>query len=89
MTHQKAKALRNRILATGLHCTVPLGYGPKGYFARIFTNKGGELVPLDFKTYTAWEKYKKARDAKGMPRPRSPMEAMIDRACGITEAQYK
>ena len=84
MTLKEAKVLRNRIYSGGLHCTVPLGHGPCGYFARIITHEG----PRDFQSWTEYDQYRKERNAKRAAKlapPRSPIEHMIDRACGLID----
>jgi hypothetical protein len=88
-----ARALQAKIKAAGPHCIVPLGHGPAGYFCRIFTSEG----PRDFHGHCGWGTYHRAslkRRAKAheeyermlsqMRRPRSPIELMIDRACGLS-----
>lgn len=95
MTLKDAKKLRDEIREYGLHSIVPLGHGPDGYFARIFTNKGDR----DFRTRRAWLAYRRQSDKEQRERakliaryelayqlrsrPRSPIEIMIDRACGL------
>ena len=90
MTLTDARKLRDEIRAAGLHCIVPLGHGPDGYFARIFTDTG----PVDFPGLAPWrlwksERAKRVRESERRParlehgRPRSPLELMIDRACGL------
>ena len=89
MTLQEARTLRDEIRDAGLHCVVPLGFGPNGYFARIFG--GFPVAPKDFHDRQTWVEYKEASDkrrARDMARwnggrPRSPIEIMIDRACGL------
>ena len=87
-----AKALRDEIRAAGLHCIVPLGHGPDRYFARIF---GPRAKPTDFHTREAWHAFEEERGRQRRElvdqfnrfevprRPRSPIEIMIDRACGL------
>lgn len=88
-----ARVLQAKIKEAGLHCIVPLGHGPDGYFCRIFTDKGTK----DLASVRDWVKYRRAsmkRRAKAladyellmtqMRRPRSPIELMIDRACGLS-----
>lgn len=94
-----AKKLRDEIRAYGIHCIVPLGFKPDQYFARIFVWNGTATVPKDFATRRQWRVYRKVCDKErreraewvarhglgGWPgsRPRSPIELMIDRACGL------
>lgn len=90
MLLQDAKKLRDEIRRVGLHCIVPLKHGPDRYFARIFTVDG----PVDFRDRKGWLGYRKGyekRKREGeraarlltLPPPRSPLELMIDRACGL------
>src|SRR5687767_352939 len=91
MKLKQAKALRDEITAkTGAYCTVPLKHGPDKYFARIFrwSEEFKATLPVDFESRTAWlldfrtqEQIKLARQLKS--RPRSPIEILIDRACGV------
>lgn len=95
MTLQDAKALRTTIKASGYHCIVPLGHGPRRYFARIF---GHGTQVIDFRSVAAFKRFDvKAqlerkrivqfyREHVARPLPaRSGMEIMIDRACGVTK----
>lgn len=87
MNLDEARKLRDTIREAGLHCTVPLGPPRSCYYAKIFTNAGELRLygPAD------WDRYVRERDAKriqNMPRPKSPIDAMIDAACGITETNY-
>jgi len=89
MTLKHAKFLRNLIIRDGIHCIVPLGHGPDKYFARIFTANG----PRDFhgpQDYRDYEIEKQEREherrmaiKKMEAKHRSPIEIMIDRACGL------
>jgi hypothetical protein len=88
MTLKVAKTLREEIRRTGIHCVVPLGFAPDGYFARIFTSDG----PLDFYDRGTFRKYKadlivsrraKRRTDVRLARPRSPIDILIDRSCGL------
>lgn len=46
MTFKDARALAKRIETEyGAYCTVPYGFGPDGYFARIFTSIRFEYDP--------------------------------------------
>ena len=92
MTLAEAKKLRDEIRVY-CFCTVPLGYGPSDYFARIFSSRGVQsgARAVDFHSREAWLAWKKQADAQDKlkrrcrcPRPRSPIEAMIDRACGLS-----
>lgn len=92
MTLAEARALRDEIREHGLHCVVPLGYGPVGYSARIYSGRGGgPAMPVDFSSRSAWRAWKDERERREqlrLSRPRSPIEAMIDQACGINPGDY-
>ena len=82
MTPKEARALRDEIKAEGLHCVIPRG----GQLPRIFAAK-----PIDFATRKEWIEYRDARRKREMIRERllsrrSPLDKMIDEACGITWA---
>jgi hypothetical protein len=80
MTLKQARALRDTIRDRGIHCTVPLGNGPAGYFARIWGINGQR----DFRSLAEWREYDRERLSRKLAsRPRSPIELMIDRACGL------
>lgn len=93
MTYKQAKKLRDLIRADGIHCIIPVGQVGKGHVARIFT-KGG---PRDFRSVRGYRTYCTIRDGERalveqwiqqqegfLRQPRSPIEAMIDKACGLT-----
>lgn len=85
-----ARMLQREIREAGYHCVVPLGNGPDGYFARIFGK-----TPIDFHTRQDFRKHhamrlrqqrRAIRDYRKMRTGRrtlSPIEIMIDRACGL------
>lgn len=90
MTKQQAIKLRDEIKADGVHCTIPRG----GTLPRIFTTAG----EVSFASRKEWLAYKRKRDKQVaesirigesldrrgfLPPPRSPIELMIDKACGI------
>jgi hypothetical protein len=90
MTLSEARALRDLIRTDGPFCTVPLGNGPDGYFARIFTSHGSEsgaAIAKDFRSESEYRDYVAERDqakAKRFIRPAaSPIEMLIDSACGL------
>lgn len=93
MTLADAKALRDMIRAAGLACTVPLGHGPTGYFARIWSaREGNPGQPVDFRSEGEWLAWKRRADEEDrkaelrrqlLSRPRSPLDVLIDRACGL------
>ncbi len=89
-----ARALAHEIQATGPACTVPYGYGPDGYFARIWTARGcvSGRRPVDFidrKGWDVWREWWATQDAEEgkalavLPKKRSTLDILIDRACGI------
>lgn len=95
MTLKDAKLLRDKIKATGPWTTVPLGHGPDGYFVRIITDRG----PKEFRSWRAYRAYRQSRmlerlDAEAAARraiftvPQSPIEIMIDQACGVTHTDH-
>jgi len=53
----EARALACEIQTTGPACTVPYGYGPDGYFARIWSARGcvTGTHPVDFIDRKGWE----------------------------------
>lgn len=96
MTLKDAKTLRDEI-QQHYHCIVPLGFRPDRYFTRIYTSDGnGGLAPIDFHARPEYRMFraKRLRDhrakmrmyeaaERALSRPRSPIELMIDRACGL------
>jgi hypothetical protein len=95
MNLKQAKLLRDEITeTTGAYCTVPLGYGPDGYFARIFRrlDTGGGVQPVDFGSREIWlidfseQQRKKAERMAAIERRlrRSPIEILIDQSCGYS-----
>lgn len=90
MTLKDAKALRDYIRSKGYHCIVPLGHGPAAYAPEI-------SGPRSFQTRAAFRAHHamrlrerrqalRAYLALVARRPalnRSPIEMMIDRACGL------
>lgn len=95
MELKAAKALRDEIKLAGYDCIVPLGYGPRGYFARIF---GATNKPRDFRTLRVFRRFRLKRKMEAERAQheyvklmlqqrypaRSPIEMMIDDACGIS-----
>lgn len=84
MRLSEARELRDEIRADGLHCVVPLGYGPDNYYPEIQTASGSKT----FVDRQAWLEYKEAPKRKGLSRPKNALDAMIDKACGISETDY-
>ena len=93
MTLTDARTLQQEIRTAHYGCIVPLGYGPHGYFCRIFGTG-----PIDFHTRQAFRTHhahrlresrnavRAARDRQqntSRLRGRPPIERMIDRACGL------
>ncbi len=96
MTLKNARALRDYIHAKGsVNCSVPLGFGPDGYFAtsRLRTGPHQWQSKQEFRNWQAKylrDRRKALRDYEQMMRqqqrrrsPRSPIEMMVDRACGL------
>lgn len=94
MTLKEAKELRDYIIATnGVNCTVPLGHGPDGYFPRSILRAGPHdwTSRQEFRNWHAKHLRERRRihrdyDAmmqRSVRRARSPLDLMIDRACGI------
>jgi hypothetical protein len=48
--YKEARDLAVRIQAEGPYCTVPKGFGPDGYFCRIFLG----ATELDLRTWDDW-----------------------------------
>ncbi len=95
MTLKDAKALRDKIRGDGHHSIVPLGYGPGMYFATIYTMltpMGRAANELRFYSEAAHRSYTemavRVRERRlrmiEPPRRRSPIEMMIDKACGLS-----
>jgi hypothetical protein len=96
MTLKEARALRDYIHSkNSINCTVPLGHGPDGYFPRSDMGAAG---PRDWKSkqeFRDWHAQYLRRQRKimreyhamlarqSMRRARSPIELMVDRACGL------
>jgi hypothetical protein len=97
MTLTNARKLQKEIQSKNYHCIVPLGYGPRRYFCRTFRTKNGQLVPFDFRSRATFRKHHAMRLRENRrimrfydkmmqqqrARLRSPLDAMIDRACGL------
>lgn len=91
MTLAEARSLRDEIRAIGLWSTVPASreYAPGRYFAQIWGVGGNQR----FTTREQWDEYRLGMIEREKERqkilhrllnpPRSPIEAMIDRACGL------
>lgn len=73
MNLKEAKKLRDEIGADGTYCTVPLGFGPAGYFCRIITSWkedcsdvdwGQPARKQDFHSRRQWLSWKKKTDKR-------------------------
>ena len=91
MTLREARELQAEIRDKwGYHCTVPLGWGPNGYWCQISTSVGSGrfMNRAEARKYRA-DSLRRHRNAmrelsKPLVRPaRSPIERMVDRACGL------
>lgn len=97
MKHKDARTLATYIReAIGCACTVPNGHGPDGYFARIWTSRTDDGTsqrqaperPKDFYSRADFEAWRAACERERgrqerRSRPRSPIDILIDRACGV------
>jgi hypothetical protein len=93
MKLKEARALRDEIRDDlGCYCAVPFGYPPDGYFARIWTvidSPDGALKERRFYSRDEWLAHKERRaelaaiTLKSIQPPRSPIEYLIDKACGL------
>lgn len=92
MTLKDARAFRAYIHSKcSVNCTVPLGLGPDGYFPRsvLSTGRHDWTSRAEFRTWLARnirERRRITRDYERMTRRRdirSPIERMIDTACGL------
>lgn len=89
MTMTEARELRDEIRDLGLWSTVPTGYGPNRYFAQLGNSTG--IVRLENRDQ--WEEYRRGMEEREKERqkilhsllnpPRSLIDAMIDKACGL------
>lgn len=88
MNLKDARILCNKIREWGAHCVVPTGFGPDGYWAEIQTSDFGQVT---FFSESDWSKYKSYREAaaamawKRQNGRLSPLEMMIDKACGYKD----
>lgn len=92
LSFQAAKKLRDEIRAK--HCHATLQRMREGYVVRIFSSRGCESGSreVDFYSVSEWRKWKKRADAEDakrelartIPPPRTPIEILIDRACGLS-----
>lgn len=86
MKLKNARELRDVIRADGTYCTVPNGHGPDRYFVSITTSiYGNPAREIRLVTIKEYERYKMDRfKLKLKSRPRSPIEYMVDKACGLS-----
>jgi hypothetical protein len=94
MTLKDAKALRDYIIdKSGVNCTVPLGHGPSNYFPMSVLGTGPHQWQSrqEFRDWWAGRLRERRntlrqydRLVRQRQRPRSPIEMMIDNACGLT-----
>lgn len=95
MTLKDARQLRDYVGSKcTVNCTVPLGFGPDGYFAVTVLRTGPHKWQsrAEFRTWLAGNirerreitrRYDEMIRRKNMPKARNPIELMIDRACGL------
>ena len=89
MTLREARELQAEIRDKwGYHCTVPLGWGPNGYWCQISTTVGDVRLKSrgEARKYRAdsLRRHRKAlRDLRPKRDTRTPLERMIDQACGV------
>ncbi len=96
-----ARKLRDEIRSRGIHCVVPLGQPTDDYYAAITISTGrGKAELLAFFSREEWLEYRiaylekelelaKAALAPMFQRPRHPIEALIDQACGVRDSKGK
>jgi hypothetical protein len=87
----QAKKLQRRIQADGIHCIVPLSKknrtpGVAGYYCRIFPMDGelNLMSEADYDDYVERRRKERLR-MELLSRPRSALDILIDRACGIQD----
>lgn len=87
MTLKEARSLQKQIHKWGYACTVPLGHGPDGYWCQVTQNQfRSEAEARRHHAKRLRERRKIMREYEAMSRrrdTRSPIERMIDQACGI------
>lgn len=95
MTLKEARELRDYIhTKNSINCTVPLGFGPDGYFPMSCMGTGQRFwkSKAEFRKWAADDLRKRRKIMKAYDemmlrravRPaRNPIELMIDRACGL------
>lgn len=95
MTLTDARQFRDYIHSkNSINCTVPLGFGPDGYFPCSIMKTGQRFWKsrAEFRKWAADDlrnSRRIMRDDNDMmwrrnkPKARSPIEIMVDRACGL------
>lgn len=88
MTLKDARSLQKQIHVWGYACTVPLGWGPDGYWCQISSRRFySEVEARAHHAMRLRERRKAMREYEAMLRPRrdtrSPIERMVDAACGV------
>lgn len=97
MTLTEARRVRDFFRSRRIHSIVPLGHGPDGYYAEIIASDIGERgyrkMPFgsmaEARSHVAmrlrWERAFKREclEFENRKPPRSPIDVMIDRACGL------
>lgn len=93
MTLKEARTFRDYIHSKcSVNCTVPLGLGPDGYFPRsvLSTGRHDWTSRAEFRHWLAGHlrdqrriQREYERSLRPIRRARSPIELMIDRACGL------
>lgn len=95
MTLKDARAFRDYIHSKySINCTVPLGFGPDGYFPMSVLSNGPHRWEsrAEFRNWLAVRLRENRRnlraylamEARRLRPARSPIELMVDRACGLT-----
>ena len=92
MKLKDARRLRDFLRGKGIRATVPLGYAPDGYGVVIVSRDEGRLrfdSPDDWNAYARRKNERERRlldewcERHNLRPARSPIEIMIDRACGL------
>lgn len=86
MKLKQARRLRDFLRKHGIKCTVPLGYADDGYFVQ-WCQYGTQMRFYSVEEYNAhvMEQHRRLQEFadRNVPRDtRSPIERMIDQACG-------
>lgn len=90
MILQEAQKLCKEIRATGLICRVPKQFAVKDEFCALIHTIYGDLLFYRRDQWESWlEERVRRRESLQMSRPKSPIDAMIDAACGVKQSDYK